>query len=331
MSLNEQIEKFRSQIMGLATIGVLLVHSIGIVDWHPLLRKIFGLGGTGVYIFVFLSAVGLYNSLKTRGGGYSKLDFYKRRFVRVIIPYCLIAATWYGILDLLVKGSLFRFLYDFSTMSFWFEHQGAWYVAMLIPIYFLFPWFYDWAETEHRKSRVLGSLIVAFLLCCVSFIILPELYEHLAQVFCSIIVYLIGYYYAGLNKKSDKNGIALSSICLLLFVVKSVSPLKNVEFISNLTWAMLGIPFAFISAVLMNWLNNRGLNVALVFLGKHSLEMYLWNIFIIQAMKAFNVIDYLKVKGDLHGFVSYGIVVALGSLLSITYGRMSARIAHNYM
>ena len=67
--VNEQIEKCRAQIMGLAAIGVLFVHSIEFVDWHPLLRKIFEFGGTGVYIFVFLSAVGLYNSLKTRGGG----------------------------------------------------------------------------------------------------------------------------------------------------------------------------------------------------------------------------------------------------------------------
>ena len=215
-------------------------------------------------------------------------------------------------------------------MSFWFEHQGAWYVAMLIPIYFLFPWFFDCAETENRKSRVLGSLIVAFLLCYVSFIIFPELYEHLAQVFSSVIVYLIGYYYAGLNKKSDKNGIVLSSICLVLFVVKSVSPLKNIEVVSNLTWAMLGIPFAFISAGLINRINNEGVNAVLGFFGKHSLEMYLWNIFVIQAMKAFNVAEFLKENGDAHGYVSYGIVITFGSFLSILYRRLSAWIAHKF-
>lgn len=92
MSINEQIRRYRTQVMGIAAIGVLLVHSNSTVEWHPMLRKLFGFGGTGVYIFVFLSATGLYHSLIIRGGKYSKIEFYKRRFIR-LIPYWLIAAT----------------------------------------------------------------------------------------------------------------------------------------------------------------------------------------------------------------------------------------------
>lgn len=321
--INENIKKYRISIMGIAATGVLLVHSNGIVDWHPILKILFGFGGTGVYVFVFLSAIGLYNSLKVRGGEYSKLEFYKRRFARLIIPYCLIAATWYGILDLLIKGNLTYFLYDISTLSFWLEHKGAWYVAMLIPIYFLFPWFYDWAEAKNRELRVLGSLLGALVLSFVCSITLPSLYEHLAQVFSSVIVYLIGYYYAGLNEKNDRNGIILSTACLILFVIKSISPLKKLEFVSNLTWSMLGIPFAFISAELLNKLNHNGVNIFLNFFGTYSLEMYLWNIFIIQAMKEFNVLDILKKNGDANGLIAYSIVVAFGCLLSVLYGRIS--------
>ena len=56
--VNEQIEKCRTQIMGLAAIGVVFVHSIEFVDWHPLLRKIFEFGGTGdIFLFSCLLLV----------------------------------------------------------------------------------------------------------------------------------------------------------------------------------------------------------------------------------------------------------------------------------
>lgn len=69
MASTNRIKDYRSQIMGIAAIGVLLVHSNEIVNWPSVVSKAFGFGGTGVYIFVFLSAIGLYNSLKIRGGG----------------------------------------------------------------------------------------------------------------------------------------------------------------------------------------------------------------------------------------------------------------------
>lgn len=81
--VNVQIKKYRTQIMGIAAIGVLLVHSNGIVDWHPLLKKLFGFGGTGVYVFVFLSAIGLYNSLKVRGGGVQQVRVLQKKICKV--------------------------------------------------------------------------------------------------------------------------------------------------------------------------------------------------------------------------------------------------------
>lgn len=101
ISIKREISNKRTQIMGIASLGIILVHSIDIVAWSPNLEKLFGFGGTGVYIFVFLSAIGLFHSLKSRGK--NKSEFYKRRFTRLIIPYCLIAGTWYGLLDLLVN------------------------------------------------------------------------------------------------------------------------------------------------------------------------------------------------------------------------------------
>lgn len=68
ISIKREISEKRTQIMGIASLGIILVHSIDIVTWSPNLEKLFGFGGTGVYVFVFLSAIGLFHSLKSRGG-----------------------------------------------------------------------------------------------------------------------------------------------------------------------------------------------------------------------------------------------------------------------
>lgn len=74
ISIKREISNKRTQIMGIASLGIILVHSIDIVAWSPNLEKLFGFGGTGVYIFVFLSAIGLFHSLKSRGGEKTSLN-----------------------------------------------------------------------------------------------------------------------------------------------------------------------------------------------------------------------------------------------------------------
>ena len=63
--LNSQlISKFRSELMGLATIGILMCHAHpnGVNLPFPL-DNIFGLGQMGVMLFFFLSGIGLSFSL----------------------------------------------------------------------------------------------------------------------------------------------------------------------------------------------------------------------------------------------------------------------------
>lgn len=66
----------RSEIMGIATIGVFLAHILSVVSFPIVLERILTYGNCAVYIFAFLSGFGLYYSLSKssevdRGG-----DFY---------------------------------------------------------------------------------------------------------------------------------------------------------------------------------------------------------------------------------------------------------------
>lgn len=218
--------------MGIATLGVLCVHSESVVVLPKVISKLFSYGGIGVYIFVFLSAIGLYYSLSSHEGEYKKTEFYKRRIQRVFIPYLMIAATWYGIKYLFIQHDVAWFFYELSTASFWIGHHGAWYVAMLVPVYIIFPFFYDWVEGIHGRKKIsrtikvavvgLTASIVALTVCIVN----PPLYQHLSQVLLSIIVYIVGYYYADRVKTGRYNGYGVSILCVVIYIVKSITPIK---------------------------------------------------------------------------------------------------------
>lgn len=97
MASASRLKECRSQIMGIAAIGVLMVHSNEIVEWPSVVSKAFGFGGTGVYIFVFLSAIGLYNSLKVRGGGVQQIPILQTKICKVnhslLSDFCNV--VWY--------------------------------------------------------------------------------------------------------------------------------------------------------------------------------------------------------------------------------------------
>ena len=330
--ITTQISVYRKQLMGIAALGVLFVHSMDIIDCPDLFLSLFGYGGIGVYIFVFLSSIGLYNSLKSHGGGYKKAEFYKRRFQRVIVPYLLIAATWYGIKYLLIQQNPTGFFYELSTFSFWIDHQGAWYVAMLVPVYLIFPWYYDWVEDGNRQNKftrnfkIIAVGVIASIATFILSILNPQVYSHLSQVFSSVIVYVIGYYCADKVMAGKYNGNLISIICVIFYIVKAITPLKNFKFVSSISWSLLAIPIITVSAWFLSKIKSRFIDAILGFFGKYSLEMYLWNIFLIQAIRYFGVIDWLEKHGDSSGYVAYGLVVVGGIILSIVYGKLSAAI-----
>lgn len=138
--------EYRAELMGVGALGVLLTHSNGIVNWPSFFQPVVNYGGLGVYIFMFLSGIGMWFSLNSRSENVDIKSFYIRRWEKVFIPYLLIAGVWYCIKYIVIEHSIGSFLFELSTLSYWIEHKGAWYVAALVPIYLIYPFFYKWAD-----------------------------------------------------------------------------------------------------------------------------------------------------------------------------------------
>ena len=76
--------------MGIAIVFIMLFHS-GIVLKDDAMFRIFRNGDIGVEVFAVLSAIGVFSSLRKNS---STIQFYKRRFVRIVPTYILIATPF---------------------------------------------------------------------------------------------------------------------------------------------------------------------------------------------------------------------------------------------
>ena len=94
--MDKLINRYRSQLSGIATLGVLFVHSKNVIILPEVISALFSYGGIGVYIFVFLSSIGLYNSLKSRGGT-RNLNSTQEDFKEYLYPICLLQQPGMGL------------------------------------------------------------------------------------------------------------------------------------------------------------------------------------------------------------------------------------------
>lgn len=322
-----RLNRFRTELMGIGALGVLLVHSLDIVPWPNRFRFIIGYGGLSVYMFMFLSGVGLYHSFASRGGSVDRMGFYRRRFSRVLIPYLLISGIWYGLKYLVLQFQPGMFLLELSTLSFWLYHKGAWYVALLIPLYLIYPFFHEWMHRSHRGVKTIVLLILIWGTMAVLYKWNYDLFDHLSQVINSLWVFVLGYYY-GKKVHEGSNLPELYVWFLAVFLAMKITPLWSIKFLEGALYSFKGIVILQFAVGILPVLKMRWLHEALNWCGKHSLELYLTNIYLIQGMKYFG----LQVpEGDLRGCWVYLVIVGLGILLSAVLAVQEKKIIYKFI
>lgn len=140
----QNISKYRGQLMGIATLLVIFGHSVGNgVAMPRWMESLCGLSSVGVDIFLLVSGLELWYSLTSlNGNNFERVNiWYLRRYKRILIPY-LIIIGFQKVLSVLHGMPLLQALFELSTLSYWVNHQGAWFIAMLIPVYALTPLHY---------------------------------------------------------------------------------------------------------------------------------------------------------------------------------------------
>lgn len=227
----------------------------------------------GVQIFFFMSGF-LYGRLDLSASPWS---FYKKRFVKVYLPFLF----WWAII--VVIYATFH-LYHFNTKQIvlyllnlqWFATpieglNHLWFLTVLMVGYLLTPW----AKKLLKKHPIV--CISAFLVCCVvEFVIVRKFYSFFAWVALYFAGLLYGNYY---SKKLSTIVLFLSAVALIVFgSLFKLDWLAKVEYSHYSIWLhwVLGMfLFVLLFRILPLVIKSDKKYVAIVHLDKVSYEVYL--------------------------------------------------------
>lgn len=279
------LSQYRGALFGIAALGVLLTHSTMIIAYPSFVNLVVSFGGVGVFIFSFLSGIGLYFSMGKQDS--TPIHFYKRRFSRVGLSFLMISGVGFVIENLIFRFSITDFLVNITTLSFWINKSGVWYLSMLVPLYLSYPFFYRFIENGNRKLRSLLCGAVVLAIYYLTYHFFHDVYLHLHQVFLCLLTFILGNYYAKAVKEGKGYPKWLVAFSILFYPVRALIPyIEDSDFLANMSYGFLGIGLLFVAASVLPLLPGR-VDKCLQFLGNISLELYLSHILLLHLCKLF--------------------------------------------
>lgn len=310
------ISQYRTELMGVATLLVIFGHSAGNgVAMPGWMESLCGLASVGVDIFLLVSGLGLWYSLRKsdltdRGG---VLAWYRRRYARILVPYLLISLV-VNILAI-TRGSktITTAILDITTINYWLNHRSAWFVAMLIPLYAITP-LHDYICRKVKNPLLFNLYVICSILVIscipntIDNIALHRLIDNVLFVIFHLPAFFVGFMIAPLAK----NGKEVS------WVWMSVVPITVVILLKVLGigyWpGFLFLPFTGILCIVFRYCGRIVMGI-FNFFGNISLESYLLN----GAVGSW-IIAYLPMiyessvnKGN---YLHYGLVMIFGTLFA---------------
>lgn len=300
--------KYRTQIMGLAAIMIILCHIRGL-DYSqvPYMEKIIWIGNYGVELFLFVSGLGMYHSLNQNE---KLVKWYKKRYLRITIPFVLITAAIYSFRFVLgVYASLPDFLLSITTLEFWLFHRGAWYVAMLFPLYLFTPCLVNALKSKYKY------LIMSFMIIMLLYVSRVHVENN---IICNIqfVLVRIPFYILG---------IGLAPLVMSKYNLK-IRYASAIFMVGMMIWHYLGVSFGggivivLLTGFFVNIIvANRIVNKVLTFIGTISLESYLTNIY-------WGHIIMKSEKLQLFGGEKFLVIIIVGILSAYMFNKMSNRI-----
>ena len=289
------------------------------------MESLCGLASVGVDIFLLVSGLGLWYSLRSteathhRGG---VIQWYKRRYKRILVPYLLIAGIS-SILAITRGGSVITAILNLSTVNYWINHQGAWYIAMLIPLYAITP-VYDWFLKKVRQPVLftLGLVVAIVGLSSVHVQIadvsIAKIQENIRHVAVHLPPFFIGYLLAPMAKE-QKN------VSLLWMIIVPLLITAAMKFLHFGYWPGF---LVFIFVPLLCWVIKhcgKMVNSIFEFFGKISLESYLFNTTVGSWIIAY--LPWIYYSSWNQGcYLHYALVCVIGTLLAYMVHQLCKKV-----
>jgi peptidoglycan/LPS O-acetylase OafA/YrhL len=278
------ISRFRGELMGLAMLFVILFHvSLSRDDPFYGLRRC---GNVGVDMFLFLSGVGLWFAWTKQP---SVRTFYRRRLLRILPTWLLVAGAFYGA-DFLGPRRFSRSVIDLIgdvtvNWDFWLHDELTfWYVPAILMLYLLAP-HYMRLITRHPVYRWLPLLMVVW---CVMVQWVTPIHRAVGHI--EIFWSRVPIFFIGINMgHSVKQQRTLEGSAVWLLLLSFAMTFGTSLYLEQMRHGqfplfverMIYIPLTITGILLLNRVLSRmpqWVNRSLRFVGMISLEVYLLHV-----------------------------------------------------
>lgn len=319
-----KLTSYRSILMGLSIIWIILFHLVGIIDMPNPFRSFQAIGYLGVDIFFFVSAYGLYYSM---GKNPDISLWYKKRIIR-ICPAFLIVTLFFNV----VRGSSFlEILGDFASVNFFLPFIDCpisyWYVPSCLVFYAVFPLIY-------RNREIICRYIFFFVIFFFAFALFMNWIKEIFNLspFYFFFLYRIPIFLLGLVYAMVENRILEHRKCLLtmvfiaigcLFVMLKTSTehfiFRDIQ-VHELLLLIFSLPFFFALSAIVKF-KGPYLNRILTYCGTYSFEIYLLHTF---CLYLFSI--HLAINNMLAILVSLFFVIFISRYLSMFVKIITVRL-----
>lgn len=210
------LSKYRTHIMGAAMIWVMWFHSL-FTGKTEVAHFIHDIGFYGVDMFLLVSGMGLYFSMRKSKNA---LDFYKKRAVRILPAYLIVAISWYLFYKTDVSTgdkilSILGINYFRGTVYSRPEYFD-WFIPTLIVLYLLVPLYDKLFQKVQVKWKLTALMcLISPVLCIIGYHThtLP-LYGSFVRIPVFLIGYCVGYFLY--EKKEEQKGSWMVFIPMLV-------------------------------------------------------------------------------------------------------------------
>lgn len=316
---------YSSALMGIAALVILICHSNAWIDFPNSIQKlkiVFGMCAQyGVKIFFFLSAIRLFFSMKKND---NIADFYKKRLVRVLIPYITISLLCLSIKYFVISNDFWKFICDFFLFGYYMDGKSTWFIAAILPMYFIYPLLYKMRLKYKWFSSV--SIISYFLISLIIAVFFNPYYNIIINMVGGGFAFLLGLIIAPYIYDKKKANILILLFMLAAYILTFVLKINRFpagELVSSLLSSSLPIMCCYFGAWILDKLPKIFDNICSYF-GKMSLELYLLGN-VTYIMANFGLKAYLS-KIEPMGILFYFITVIVIILLAIVFFKLNNSI-----
>ena len=279
--------KYRTELMGLAMLGVLCMH-LGIWTGTKSILSIpafFGYTDT----FFILSGFGIYHSL-AKSSSTKFGDYFGKRCKRVFLPYVCIALPMFIVISIAKDYSIGFVLANITTLNLWYEGNpyGMWYIGVTLVIYLIYPFLHRVMYGQKSSPHYFVFIVMCSMAIPVAiYYFANDYYEMINVIWIAMPSFLMGSAlgYCHFNNVSYNTFMYLflmaSGWIICKYIGQYIPPFSAYGVVFQ---KMVLLPI--LTSALMFLEHSKVFNGVFAFLGRYSLEIYVFHLLLYSVLQS---------------------------------------------